>query len=653
VKIINLLLTTTEQHLYQVNLWIDVVTAPRAFIKYTLGKIRPSFQYSTAALPNDEIASSRPKRTTTLPSRYDDFVSSDSDALVQQLLVLNDNELEIPIDSVTSFPSALEQVSSTEAILCSLEDDSASDPQSLLEAKRSKYWTEWLSAIHSELESLRTKGVYEEVRQLPPHRKAVKCKWVLHIKRDKSGSISRFKARLVAKGFTQIPGQDFTFTFAPVARWDSIRALLCLAAIHDFELRQLDVKTAYLNGPLDEEIYMKAPEGFNYSAPFWRLRKGLYGLRQAGRQWYLTLHQAYSDLGYTRCESDWSVYTRHSASGSSMSATSVDDILIASDSKTESDKAAAEINDKFSVTDSGDAEWILGCQITRSRQKRLLMIDQCRFTTSILRQYKMDGCNPLPTPSPMGRLTSEMSPQNDSEREAVANYPYNQYPAIVGKCMYLATCTRPDISFSVRELARFMSNYGKRHYDAAKHLLRYLNGTRSRGIIYGDVENLTPIFRSFTDSDWAMSDNRKSISGYLIECGGGPITWSSKQQAIIALSSCEAEYISCAHCARQIIWLRTLFDELGYPQTQPSDLYCDNQGTVACTHDPHSHSRMKHIDIRTHFIRDCVNNNLVHVHHIPGVDNPADLLTKPLPKITHQKWLCRIRLNINQESMAR
>jgi hypothetical protein len=162
---------------------------------------------------------------------------------------------------------------------------------------------------------------------------------------------------------------------------------------------------------------------------------------------------------------------------------------------------------------------------------------------------------------------------------------------------------------------------------------------------------MTPIFRSFTDSDWAMSDNRKSVSGFIIECGGGPIAWSSKQQAIIALSSCEAEYISCTHCARQIIWLRTLFDELGYSQSQPSVLHCDNQGTVSCAHDPHSHSRMKHIDIRAHFIRDCVNRHIIDVIHIPGADNPADLLTKPLEKTTHQKWLGRIRLITEQEKL--
>jgi hypothetical protein len=162
---------------------------------------------------------------------------------------------------------------------------------------------------------------------------------------------------------------------------------------------------------------------------------------------------------------------------------------------------------------------------------------------------------------------------------------------------------------------------------------------------------LTPIFRSFADSDWAASDNRRSISGYLVECGGAPIAWSSKQQALVALSSCEAEYIACTHCARQIIWLRSLFRELGFPQDHASILFCDNQGTVACTHDPHSHSRMKHIDIRAHFIRDCVNRRIVDVHHIPGAQNPADLLTKSLPHVTHFKWLRMIRLDTDQKQI--
>lgn len=537
--------------------------------------------------------------------------------------------------------------STSDTLVCSIIDDDAVDPINVNDARHSKYWNEWLIAMHDELESLKAKQTYVPVHSVPPGRKAIQCKWVLHIKRDKTNAISRFKARLVAKGFTQIPGQDFHYTFAPVARWDSIRAILSIATINDYELRQLDVKTAYLNGPLDEEIYMRAPPGLD--APFWHLRKGLYGLRQAGRQWYLTLHQTYSELKYTRCESDWSVYTRNIDGCVTISATSVDDILLATNSKAASDSATTELDKKFSITDGGNAEWLLGCRITRWRPNRILKIDQEQFLVRILHEFGMESCNSTVTPCPKWRLTSDMSPSTEEEKTTASNLPYC---ALVGKCMYLSTCTRPDISYAVRELARFMSNYGQRHYDAAKHLLRYLQGTRSRGLVYGDTPNPYPLFRAFADSDWAMSEGRKSVSGFIVECGGAPIAWSSKQQAIVALSSCEAEYMSCTHCARQIVWLRSLFNELGYPQNNPTILFCDNKGTVSCTHDPHAHSQMKHIDLRAHFIRDCVNNHLIDVHHIPGAENTADLLTKPLAKILHAKWLRSLRMDADQGGVS-
>ena len=557
---------------------------------------------------------------------------------------MDNEELSLPLpDGPASAPNIISQILDADLILdgaFNLTTDDERDPPTARHALRSKYWNEWLAAMHEELEALKAKDVYEEVSELPPGRKAVQCKWVLRIKRDKDGQISRFKGHLVAKGFTQVFGQDFTFTFAPVARWDSIRSILCIATLNDYELRHIDVKNAYLNAPLQEEIYMVAPEGCG--SRYWRLRKGLYGLRQAGRQWYLHLHETYSSLGFTRCQSDWSVYVRKSPSALSISATSVDDLLLASNSQTESNLATAQIKQKFAITDGGDTEWLLGCRIRRWRHKRLLMIDQEQYTTQILSDFHMENCNSVKTPCPTYRLTSDMCPSTEEERRTAAELPYC---ALVGKCMYLANCTRPDISFAVRELAKFMSNYGTRHFDAAKHLLRYLQGTRSRGIIYGNSPNPYPIFKSFADSDWAMSEGRKSVSGFLIECGNGPLNWSSKQQVVVALSSCEAEYLACSHCARQVIWLRSLFDELGFPQLHPTTLYCDNQGTVACTHDPQAHSHMKHIDIRAHFIRDAVNHRLIDVHHIPGIENPADLLTKPLHRSTHQKWLLRISMD--------
>src|SRR5216684_4141097 len=285
--------------------------------------------------------------------------------------------------------------------------------------------------------------------------KVVQCKWVLHIKQDKDGQISRFKCHLVAKGFTQIPRQDYTFTFTPVAHWDSICSILCIAALNNLELRHIDVKNAYLNTPLEEEIYMVAHE--ECSARYWRLRKGLYGLRQAGRQWYIHLHETYLSLRFSRCESDWSMYTRWSATGVSISATSVDDLLLASDSKVESDLTAAQIQNKFTITDGSNTEWLLGCHIRRWRDRKLLTINQERFTSQILAEFKMEHCNAVKTPCPSYHLTSAMCPLNAEQCKVAAQLPFC---TLVGKCMYLTNCTWPDISYVVCKLAKFMSNYG-------------------------------------------------------------------------------------------------------------------------------------------------------------------------------------------------
>jgi Reverse transcriptase (RNA-dependent DNA polymerase) len=568
--------------------------------------------------------------------------------IIDQLVLVDNDEFHTPI-TVTpdSMPPALADFINNNIVICTISDDTAVDPNSVKDARNSVYWNKWLGTMQEELASLKAKSVYEPVHTLPASRRAVQHKWVLHIKHDKTNTISRFKARLVAKGFTQIPGQDFNYTFVPVARWDSIRTVLSLATVHDYELRQLDIKTAYLNGPLDEEIYMHVPPGSD--TPYWRLHKGLYGLRQAGRQWYLTLHETYSDLNYTRCKSDWSVYMHNIGKTVTISATSVDDILLATNSKEASDVAASELHSKFTVTDAGDAEWLLGCRITCWRDKCVLKLDQEQFVIRILCEFRMEFCNSTVMPCPKWRLTSDMCPSSDTERQNTSCLPYC---AVVGKCMYLSTCTCPNISYTVRELARFMSNYGEKHFEAAKHLLCYLQGTRCRGLVYGNTPSTYPIFCAFADSDWAMSEGHCSVSGFVIECGGAPVAWSSKQQAIVALSLCEAEYLSCMHCVRHIIWFCSLFQELGFNQKQPTVLYCDNKGTVVCMHDPHSHSQMKHIDIRAHFICDCVNKELIDVHHIPGTENPSDLLTKPLNKFIHEKWLTTLRLDTGQGGVS-
>jgi hypothetical protein len=204
------------------------------------------------------------------------------------------------------------------------------------------------------------------------------------------------------------------------------------------------------------------------------------------------------------------------------------------------------------------------------------------------------------------------------------------------------------------QLSKYLSCHGDGHWKACKHLLRYLQGSRSRGIVLGCMDSPYPMFKSFADSDWAQDpDSRKSISGYVITLAGGPVCWSCKQQTVVALSTCEAEYLSRAHCGRQILWLWNLLLELGYPQRLSSPLFCDNHGTTKTIRDPTNHSRMKHIEIREHFIRESVNQRLIDIVHIPNTQNPADLFTKPLHRILHSQWLRLLRLDVDQGGLSR
>jgi hypothetical protein len=240
--------------------------------------------------------------------------------------------------------------------------DGESEPQNIQEAMNSKYWPEWLSAIHQELASLKAMNVYQEIDELPVSKKAVGSKWVLMIKRDKNGEISRFKAHFIAQGFTQIPGQDFMHTFTPVAHWDSIRFILSIATMNDWEICHIDIKTAYLNGVLDEEIYLRRPSILG--PDYWLLQKALYGLRQSGWQWYFKMARTYKGMGMIKCELDWSVHYRKDGLNTSMTATSVDDIVLAMSSMDEADQFTDQIKAKYVITNNGDISWLLGCRIT-------------------------------------------------------------------------------------------------------------------------------------------------------------------------------------------------------------------------------------------------------------------------------------------------
>jgi len=507
-------------------------------------------------------------------------------------------------------------------------------PETLAQARASPECAHWESAMLEELASLREKGT-GVLTSLPSGRKAVGSRWVFSYKYDESGQISRYKARLVAQGFSQIEGLDYTETFAPVAKYDTTRALLSMVAKYDLELDQMDVKTAFLNGDLDEDIYMKQPPGFEdqeYPDWVWKLLKAIYGLKQSGRQWNKTLDEFLRKEGFSfvRSEADYSLYVLRKDDKVIWLLVYVDDMLLASNCRKFLDIFKGALSKRFEMKDLGEARHFLGMHIKRDRAKRLLTIDQTSFLEQILSEAKMSDCRPVGTPMVPGvSLTKATAPLTEAETQQFTHIPYSR---VIGELNFAMRVSRPDIAYAVSALSKFLSNPGVEHYQQLHHLLRYIRGTSHYSLTFGlSDQGLT----GYSDSDFASDkDDSRSIGGYVYYLFGSPISWRSQKQSVVATSSTEAEYIALSNAAREQIHLSQLLHDFGLDPSliSPTILYGDNNGSRALTKNPQFHDRAKHIRVRYHFIRDLVNDGLIIIPYIPTHDMIADIFTKSLPR---------------------
>lgn len=521
-----------------------------------------------------------------------------------------------------------------DSALATLVNNDACDPKNWKEAMRSRDKEKWKKGMRKELDSIQKRGVWKLVppAMVPHGRKIIGCRQVCHIKRDASGQEAEHKVRLVAQGFTQVAGLDYTDTFAPVARMESIRAVLHIGAQRNWLMKQFDVKTAFLYGDLEEEIYMRQPEGYEEAGKedhIALLQKGLYGLKQGGRQWNKKLHAAMTDFGYKRVEVDHCIYTHTTGKGSSMVAIHVDDMLACASTEEEMESLKSDLQGPFEIKDLGDVHWLLGVAITRDRKTRTVSLSQAAYIDTILKRFNMEHTYPISTPMETGtRLSITMSPTDEEERKSMDKKPYQM---IVGSLMYAAVTTRPDISFAVQQLSQYSSNPGHQHWDAAKRVLRYLKGTQNHCLVLGGGKTIE--LTGYTDADWANDpDRRRSISGYLFGLGSGMISWSSRKQQTVAASSCEAEYMAASHCTKEALWLRNLLQCLGMARPDATVLlHCDNQGSISLTKDASLHARSKHIDVAHHFVRERVEMNQVMFEYLPTHLMPADALTKAVP----------------------
>ena len=492
----------------------------------------------------------------------------------------------------------------------------------------------WIEAIQSEMDSLEANGTWI----LVPRSEALNLltsKWVFKRKDvvSETGEHSiKHKARLVTRGFQQKYGIDYSETYAPVVQFCTLRMFFALTVHHDLHCDQMDVKTAFLYGDLEQDIFMEQPEGFidsKHPDHVCKLQKALYGLKQAPRQWHAKIDDfLISQLDFQSSPYDPCFYVRYRDDSMIIIALYVDDILLASSSRDMLDELKAEFSKRFEMKDCGRVRVCLGLEIARNTSKGLLHLNQSRYAEKVLERFGMENASPVVTP-----MQAQISVA-DTETEPIDSTLYRR---AIGSLMYLAVGTRPDIAFAVGRLAQFVEAPTKALWVAVKRVLRYIAGTRDFGVMYKATATLAPV--GYSDSDWGgCTINRKSTSGYVFKMAGGAVSWKSRKQSCVAQSSSEAEYMALSAAVKEAIWLRNI---VGFSSsTNPADpilINVDNQGSIKMARNDASGTRTKHIDIRYHFVRDCLLEGMFDIDYCPTSDMVADVLTKPLQRIQFVK----------------
>nr|CAN70361.1 hypothetical protein VITISV_033646 [Vitis vinifera] len=495
-------------------------------------------------------------------------------------------------------------------------DASPRQPQTYREASTDPLWQ---IAMKEELDAL-TKNHTWDLVPLPPGQSVVGCKWIYKIKTRSDGSVERYKARLVAKGFTQEYGIDYEETFAPVARISSVRALLAVATARQWDLFQMDVKNAFLNGDLNEAVYMQPPPSLSVeSNKVCHLRRALYGLKQAPRAWFAKFSSTIFRLGYTASPYDSALFLRRTDKGTILLLLYVDDMIITGNDLSGIQELKDFLSQQFEMKDLGHLSYFLGLEITHSTDG--LYITQAKYASDLLSQVGLTDSKNVDTPV---ELNAHLTP---SRGKPLSNP--SLYRRLVGNLVYL-TVTRPDISYAVHQVSQYLSAPRSTHYAAVLRILRYLKGTIFHGLFYSAQSPL--VLRAFSDADWAGDPtDRRSTTGYCFLLGSSLISWRSKKQTFVARSSTEAEYRALADTTSELIWLRWLLKDLGVSTSSATPLYCDNQSAIHIAHNDVFHERTKHIKIDCHFIRYHLVHGALKLFFVSSKDQLADIFTKSLP----------------------
>jgi hypothetical protein len=495
---------------------------------------------------------------------------------------------------------------------------------------------EWQEAIDYEISQLEKLGAWEIV-DAPKNVNIIPCHYVLATKRGPDGEKLKLRARLVANGQRQQYGLDYSETFAPTSNMATIRTVLAMAAQNDWEIHQIDIKSAYLNATLRDDIYMRAPPGYlkpNDQGKVLKLLRSLYGLKQAGFEWSEELASAFAKMGFSRSQVDQAVYYYRKTDKHMVITISVDDMAVTSKYRHDIEWFKAELQKYFEISDLGELSWLLGLKVERDREARTLTLSQKAYIETVVQRFRLEDAHTATTPMEAGAVHTA-SAGAEFEIEDVP------YPRAIGSLMYAATSTRPDIAFPVAILSQFLRNPTRMHWEAAKRIIRYLKGTKDLKLTLSTSKGG---LEAYVDADWASQPHRHSMSGYVVLLHGSPIAWSARKQSLIALSTAEAEYIALTSVARELLYIQLLLEELYGPVKTPIQIHCDNQGAIALASNDKFHARTKHIDLRYHFVRALVKNHVFVLQYTPTDENTADVFTKPLARPRLEKLRMKMSL---------
>lgn len=490
------------------------------------------------------------------------------------------------------------------------------------------------NAIEEEYASLIKNGTWT-LCNLPNGRKPISNKWIFKLKLKANDEIDKYKARLVARGFTQEKGFDFNETYSPTAKLVTFRVLMAISVHFGLHIHQMDVKCAFLNGKLNEEVYMLQPKGFeDGTSKVCKLEKSLYGLKQDSRMWNERFHQFMVRIGFKRCLGDQCLYVKTTNGIPCYVLLFVDDLLIISKEVRIVETIKRMFKTEFEMTDIGKVDTFLGVHIVRDEEKQTITMNQSNYLKKMLQKFNMGDCKGIDTPMENGLDLRD----GNSDENSVA--PYRE---LIGCLTYTTLTTRPDLCAATNYFSRFQSSYNDTHFQHAKRILRYVKGTIDLKLRYKKYENAEPLI-GYADADWGNDKNdRKSISGYVFKVFGNTVSWSSKKQPTVSQSSTEAEYVALAYAMNEGLWLRILLKELNIDCANATVIYEDNTSCKSIAEEPKENKRMKHIDIKYHFIRDEIEKGKFKLCYIQSSDQLADVMTKGL----NRKWFVKHRANLD------